>query len=600
MSEFGNFHFLRPEWLWLLVPMALLLLLSLRRGNSGDWQSRVDRELLPYLLEGSAHSPRYGTLGIIVLTATLAIAALAGPAWRELPQPLFRNQSGIVLALDLSRSMNATDLKPDRLSRARFKISDIITAWPDGQIALLVYAADAFTVTPLTDDRATLTLQIPALSTDLMPVQGNNPQAAITMANQLLRQAGLMNGEIWLLTDGIPERTNIDELIDAAGDYPVSVLGIGTPGGAPIATRSGFLKDPQGNIVLAKLKDTPLRELANRSGGRYAALAADSHDIDHLLGSTGLVDRAVVDEQEDRRADLWQEEGPWLLLPVLLLAAFGFRRGYLVVLLAVLIVPPPAAALTWQELWQTPDQRAQKAFDRGDNPTAIESFNDPAWQAAARYRAGDYQGAAAALADQTDMASAYNRANSKAQFGDYRGALDDYDQVLDQQPDNEDARYNRDLVEKLLEQQQQQESSDDSDNQDSENNEENKEGDKSGEDSRSGDNSNDQSEDNTESQPDKPPDQNDPNDPNDDQDPGDDEAADNESGPDEPAEGEEEQPAEQPPVADIAPPMDDETRQATEQWLRRIPDDPGGLLRRKFQYQYQRRPRSNDNQGEDW
>lgn len=613
MNELANFHFLRPEWLWLLVPLLVVLVLGLRRSNSGDWQSQVDRELLPYLLEGDTQSPRYGVIGMLVLGGLLAIGAMAGPAWRELPQPLFRNQAGIVVALDLSRSMNATDLKPDRISRARFKISDIISAWPDGQIALLVYAADAFTVTPLTDDRSTLTLQLPALDIDLMPAQGSNPLAAVTLARQLLHQAGLVNGQIWLLTDGLPDNSDIDQLVDASGDYPVSVLGIGTPDGAPIATGNGFLTDNHGNIVLPKLDESPLKQLAARSGGRYARLKADNRDIDHLLGGArlgGALDQIAGEEQEDRRADLWQEEGPWLLLPLLMLAALAFRRGYMVVLLAVMITPPPASAVTWQQLWQTPDQQAQQAFDRGDNASAIESFKDPAWQAAARYRQGDFEGAAAALADQEDTTSTYNRGNAKAQLGDYQGALADYDRVLEQEPDNEDARFNRDLVQKALEEQQQQDPSSGESGDQQKNDGENEDsspGDQGGEpnDDRGDDqNENDsesenQSDENGESSADPK------NDPSAEQDDKSDDAQDKQSEADQaqPADEEGKQPNAESAAkaADSPPPMDDETRQATEQWLRRIPDDPGGLLRRKFQYQYQRRERSGNNQqGEGW
>lgn len=614
MNELANFHFLRPEWLWLLVPLLVVLVLGLRRSNSGDWQSQVDRELLPYLLEGDTQSPRYGVIGMLALGGLLAIGAMAGPAWRELPQPLFRNQAGIVVALDLSRSMNATDLKPDRISRARFKISDIISAWPDGQIALLVYAADAFTVTPLTDDRSTLTLQLPALDIDLMPAQGSNPLAAISLARQLLHQAGLVNGQIWLLTDGLPDSSDIDQLVEASGDYPVSVLGIGTPDGAPIATGNGFLTDNHGNIVLPKLDESPLKQLAASSGGRYARLKADNRDIDHLLGGArlgGTLDQIAGEEQEDRRADLWQEEGPWLLLPLLALAALAFRRGYMVVLLAVMVTPPPASAVTWQQLWQTPDQQAQQAFDRGDNASAIELFKDPAWQAAARYRQGDFEGAATALADQEDTTSTYNRGNAKAQLGDYQGALADYDRVLEQEPDNEDARFNRDLVQKALEEQQQQQDPSSGESGDQQKNdganEDSSPGDQSGDpnDDRGDDQNETDSESENQSDEDDESSADPKNDPSAEQDDKSDDAQDKQS------EADQAQPADeagrQPDAesaatpADSLPPMDDETRQATEQWLRRIPDDPGGLLRRKFQYQYQRRERSGNNQqGEGW
>lgn len=608
MTDLANFHFLRPEWLWLLLPLTGLLVVAIRRSNSGDWPAHVDRELLPYLLKSGNTSPGYKTLAIVTLAGLLAVIAIAGPAWRELPQPLFRNQSGIVLALDLSRSMNATDLTPDRISRARFKISDIIDAWPDGQIALLVYAADAFTVTPLTDDRSTLELQLPALDTTLMPAQGSNALSAITLANQLLKQAGLVKGNIWLLTDGLAEQDDIEELIDAAGNYPVSVLGIGTREGAPIATGNGFLKDSSGNIVLPKLEETPLRALAASSGGRYARLSGDGADIDHLLGGSGRAELASGDAQEDRRADLWQEEGPWLLLPLMLLAALAFRRGFLVVLLAVILMPPPAAAVEWPDnwqkqwknLWQTPDQQAQQAFDRGDNPAAVEAFTDPAWQAAARYRQGDYEGAAQALSDRSDPDSLYNRGNAKAQMGDYQGALEDYDRVLTEQPDNEDARFNRELVQQQLEQQQkqQQDSGDQGESGDPQENP-GESGEKSAPEDQSGSQSDDPSGDQSSPESDEADDQQEQNAEQAPENEGsdNDQDASGQTADEEPAQPDDSSP---PAASQRAEEMDDETRQATEQWLRRIPDDPGGLLRRKFQYQYQRRNRGDNQQGGSW
>ena len=638
-AEFAaNFHFLRPDWLWLLLPLMLLIGTVARRGNSGDWHALVDKALLPHLLQGSQKSSNVVALSGFSLAGLLGIFAQAGPVWQEIPQPLFRNQTGLVIALDLSRSMQATDLKPDRQSRARFKINDMLNRPDDGQIALLVYAADAFTVTPLTDDRGTLALQLPSLSADLMPAQGSNPLAAISLGKQLLEQAGLVRGQIWLLSDGLPVHADLEQLVAAAGDYQVSVLGIGTAKGAPIATEQGFLKDRAGNIVIAKLDEAPLRQLAARSGGRYARLSGDSSDLDHLINGLNLDQQADSEQQLDRRADLWQEQGPWLLLPLLLLVAGVFRRGLLMAPIALglaiaslLFTPSPAMAdqevaatnkwqQRWTDLWQTPDQQAQHAFDQGNNATAIKKFNNPDWQAAARYRDQDYAGALDALSDQPGHEASYNRGNAKAQLGDYQGAVDEYDQVLEADPDNEDARFNRNLVNDLLAQQEQEKQPSDQDQQgDGEPSEDqqSEDGQQSDQDSQQqSDNSDQPSESNSDQDSDQSSEQN--SEQSFGQEPADDTAQDspqdatqpdqnqaNQSPTEAEKDGQQDEDSQAMANDEIEQQeMDQETRQATEQWLRRIPDDPGGLLRRKFKYQYQRRSRGyNPNaepQGDPW
>ena len=660
-DSLSQFHFLRPEGLWLLLPLFLCCLLLARRGNSGDWHAVVDRELLPHLLQGQADSSALRGIILFALAGLLAILALAGPAWRELPQPVFRNQNGLVLALDLSRSMQATDLKPDRVGRARFKISDILEQSGDGQVALLVYAGSAFTVTPLTDDRATLELQLPALNTELMPAQGSSPAAALELAQALLKQAGLVSGQIWLLTDGLPADSDLNQLVKTAEGYPISVLGVGTPDGAPIPTGSGFLKDRNGNIVIPKLDETPLRQLAARSGGRYARLSRDDGDINHLLAGLQAA-TAGESEEPDRRADQWQEEGPWLLIPLLFIAASAFRRGLLTlvmpILLPLLIVsttlptravaepstdlemqdaaaPGGNAAINpsqlWKKLWKNPNQRGQEAFERGDNAAASAQFTDPQWQAAARYRQQDYAGALEALEGREDLHSTYNRGNARAQLGDYQGALAEYERVLEQQPDHEDARYNRELVEQKLKEQQDQSSDqqqgNDSEQSDSESAESSSQNDASEQSDQGSPKENDGESENSDEQNDS--EENDSGQEDSGQNSAD-QSAENDGSSDstqdqnressEQSEQPEQQQAEnQPQQAEAQPQESDpnadpegtlpqaaeqkydlENQQATEQWLRRIPDDPGGLLRRKFQYQYQRQGRPADSQGDSW
>ena len=270
----------------------------------------------------------------------LAATALAGPSWNRVEQPVFRSEQAVVIALDLSRSMDAQDLTPSRLTRARLKILDILEARRSGQTALVVYSSNAFTVTPLTTDADTVAALVNSLSTDIMPSRGSHPVAAITKSKKLLEQAGVAYGEVLLITDGgtspAAERAAAD--LQSSG-YSLSVLGVGTREGAPIPRADGgFVTDRSGNIVVPRIEGTALRSLAAAGGGRFALLSADDSDINILL--SGEV-RTGSASDESLATDQWQEEGPWLLLLLVPMAAMAFRRGLVLVLLVFLLPCSP-------------------------------------------------------------------------------------------------------------------------------------------------------------------------------------------------------------------------------------------------------------------
>ena len=222
--ELEQFHFLRPYCLLLLpLHIAVLWLMIKRRLGNRSWEAICDQNLLPYMLiEGSKRSRRLPVF-LVGLAGLLAIIALAGPVWERLPQPVFTNETALVIALDLSRSMDSNDVTPSRLVRARFKVADIINQHDEGQAALLVYAGDAFTVTPLTDDMATIASQLSALSTDIMPEQGNRTELALAKAEQLLKGAGHSQGNILLVTDEVNvEQTKVCSLTYTSSASPKS------------------------------------------------------------------------------------------------------------------------------------------------------------------------------------------------------------------------------------------------------------------------------------------------------------------------------------------------------------------------------------------
>ncbi|HSD37996.1 MAG TPA: VWA domain-containing protein [Rhodocyclaceae bacterium] len=459
----ANFHFLRPLWLLALLPLAALLWqIGRQRLVSRSWQSVVDARLLSHLLIGEDTHRGPWSFGALALGGVLGIFALAGPAWQKLEQPVFRQQSALVVLLDLSRSMDAADIKPSRLQRAELKLRDILEQRKEGDTALVVYAATPFVVSPLSSDAKAIASQIGSLTTDLMPAQGSRPDRAIAMAQQLLTQAGATQGGVLLITgrvDGAPAGAVKDAIthLTAAG-HALSIMGVGTPEGAPIPdSNGGFIKDRDGSMVLPRLDDGALEALARQGHGSYRRLAIDDSDFHALLAPfENVLDEKASKKVEGLNSDQWRDEGPWLLLPLLLLGALAFRRGYMVVMLVffLLPMPRPAQAFEWSSLWQRDDQRAQQALKEKDAKKAARLFHDPQWRAAANYRAGDYQAALDGLKGIDSADAAYNRGNALAQMSQYQEAIAAYDDALKRQPDFPDAKHNKELVEKLLQQQQ--------------------------------------------------------------------------------------------------------------------------------------------------
>ena len=551
-----EFHFLRPLWL-LAFPIVLLLvwLCFRRQFGNGSWTAVIADHLLPHVVRNSPSSHRFRrTIQVAsVAAASLACMALAGPTWDRLPAPTIRSAEALVIALDLSRSMDAADLAPSRLGRAKLKLLDLLERRPNGQTALIVFSAHAFTVTPLTDDTDTISALLGSLSSDIMPSRGSYPEAALRKASALLDQAGVPRGDILLVTDSEvtdPMRQVVADLV--AQGHRLSVLGVGTRSGGPIPKDAGgFLTDRAGNVVVTRLRESELAQLARNGGGRYASLTVDSTDIERLLQGVSTTGSAAPDELPFETT-LWKDRGPYLVLLLLPLALLAFRRGLVVGTCLIFLLPDLSHAGFWDDLWMNRDQQGREAMTKGEHAVAAELFEDSRWRAAAHYRSGDYRASAQSLQDLATSTDFYNRGNALARSGDFPGAIAAYDQALALDPDHEDAIFNRELLLENMPPQQQQGGG-------------------------QGDNSDDNSEQQQQSQQQQQ--QN---------------GEQQQSSQGGAEQGEEEGQQSQPTASDTESLEEWASEQAADQWLRRIPDDPGGLLRRKFRYQYQRLGRDQD------
>jgi len=620
MSELimSQLQWLRPWWLLLLLATPLMYWLARHRGDGDSgWSALIPRHLLVPLLP-PRHSiadqrrvprkalrrvPRITSPLAAVLALALIGLALAGPVWRQAPSPAAPPTGSLVIVLDLSLSMLATDVEPNRLTLAKRKIRDILAARQGSLTALVVYAADAHSVTPLSDDRVTTESMLVVLDPLMMPAAGNRADLAVGKAMELLERGAPGNGRILLITDDVQPRYRqaITKLLTGSR-FRLDTLTVGTRAGGPIPlAERGFIRDGE-RIVISQAAPQALAELAGANGGRSATLTLDGRDLS-ALAISGLnaafakTDAAQRDPAKTRQQSQWQQDGYWLLwlaLPLLLLI---WRRGALALFAMALLptLPQPAQALSWGELWQREDQRAP-ALIRQNPKQAAEQLQAPEWQGAALYRSGKFEAAGERFAEVPGANGAYNRGNALAQAGELESAISAYDQALALQPQHPDALANRALVANLLQQQKQQQEQgqqqDPSSKQDS------------GSDSQDGQPQNGENPESAEnsknSRGSKSPgkSENGRNQQSDNN--GDSAGLDAEIDKKSRAELESEPAKESGPEQALAGTREAPLSQSQEQYLRRVPDDPGGLLQQKFLQQYRQRQTPADRDDTPW
>ena len=590
----ANFHFLRPAWFYALIPAVLLFaLLRYRQSHHSNWEKAIDPHLLSHILDHPDKVVSKSPLTLLLVAWLLATVAVAGPVWRQTSQPVHEREDALVVIFDLTRSMLATDVKPNRLVRAKRKLIDLLELREEGVTALIVFAGDAHVVSPLTDDTKTIAAMIPSLSPDIVPAPGSALAPALVKAVDLFRDGGTASGRILIITDEIRDVVASQRVArEFRNAYPVSVMSVGTKAGGPVALgngrpEAGYLKDTRGNLVIPKLNAGSLKDFADLAGGRYSPMTLTEEDLGYLLAEQPLMQNDAYRELE-RDFDVWFEEGPWLLLLLLPLAALGFRRGWVWGIALVTILPiNDAKASFWDDLWQTKDQQAMQVMSEGDVEAAAALFENPEWKATANYRGEKFEDAASQYGGIDTADSKYNLGNAFAKQNLLDEAIEAYDQALAADPDNEDAKFNKALIEQLQQQQQEQEQQE-KDSEDSEEQQDKEQDEKNQEQQEK--EQQDQKEQQEEQDSEK--EQNEK------------EQEEQEKEQQEQEQEEQEAQANQKPADEEADPLDEEEKQALQQWLRRVPDDPGGLLRRKFQMQYEERLRegkvSSNDSTTDW
>ena len=453
-----NFLFLRPEWLWGLLLIAGIALFRSRRQHNNQKQpliaAHLSQNLVHYAMQNKMQY--YFLYPLVILT----LIALAGPSWQKVSSPVYNLKKAQVLIMDMSYSMYATDIKPDRLSQAKYKAIDLIKSWDEGEKALVAYAGEAFTLSPLTSDSNAILNHIPNLKPEIMPVMGSNADAALKKAITLLKNAGYTKGHIVFITDDISQ-AQADKMLARLQGTPwvVSILAVATEQGSPITLSNGqLLSDKKGNIVIATLHKSPLLEITNATHGLYLAFQNNNQDV-LQLASFFTQQSAQKNNATSQRHQRAKDAGYWFIFIIAGLFLGLFRKGFLYLLMFCVVLPLSSGNVE-ASIWKNTQQNAYQAYQNKDYKHATELYKNSFDKGSALYKNKQYKKALNAFTQAVQQSpknaqALYNQANSYAKLGKLDKAIETYQQALTLKKDFTQARNNKKLLENLKKQAQQ-------------------------------------------------------------------------------------------------------------------------------------------------
>ena len=428
-----NFHFLRP-WFLLLLLIPIFLYFNYFRGSriQSSWQKVIDKRLLDFLLIKGSAQKRHFYILIGFLSTILAIIAIAGPTFQKIEVPSYNVQNPVMIVLNMSSDMQEGDLPPSRLSRAKYKINDFLNLLRGVQAGIEIYSNEPFVISPLTDDMNILKNLLPAISFEIMPSNGDRLDRAIDLAVSKIKSAGYNQGRLVIFTPDVGQKFDL----------------------ALASSKKAYSENFVVDIIgVTSQTNEKLSLVATSGGGQYWNIQTDDSRISELALSLNK-QNGTLEESENMRT-IWLDAGWYILfLPILGFLMF-FRKGILITIFTLLSFNAQAG------LFINSNQEGLNSFNNQDYNQAVSLFNDPNWQAASFYRLGDYQKAYKLYQKDNSINGIYNQGNSLAKSGKIAEAIKKYEDVLQQDPNHEDAKFNLDYLKKQQQQKQQQQQNQD-------------------------------------------------------------------------------------------------------------------------------------------
>jgi Ca-activated chloride channel family protein len=460
----NNFNFAQIAWLWalLLIPVGWFWAWYWQRsGSIGSnlLTKFADQSLLQHIIIGTfkqSSSSKFGWIYSILFTCI--ILAMANPRWNYNEIDAYAPTASMVILLDLSSTMNAEDIAPSRIVSARHSLEDLLNLSKGLKVGLIGFAAIPHLISPITDDTKTIKTFLPAIDTDLVSKQGNALDLAFKAAAELLATEPGDKKSILLVSDGNFADQNYSEQLKSlrARDIEVLVMGIGTATGAPYKDQSGNLHKEQGKLVISKLNQVKLQEIAKLGNGLYVEAIHTDRSIQSILNKAQQSDASK--QVAAGKIRQWEDRYYLLLIPagLLFLILISKRALYSFSLILILgaLNSSDVQAFEIQKLFENADQQGLAEFTNANFAQAAEIFSDPYKKGVALYRAGQFAAAEqqfnAVQRSSVQTASIYNVGNCQMQQKKWRAAINSYERVLQIDPKHEDAIFNLDLARKML------------------------------------------------------------------------------------------------------------------------------------------------------
>ncbi|UXX78775.1 VWA domain-containing protein [Reichenbachiella carrageenanivorans] len=425
------FHFLRPLFLWLLVPVVVILLIGLVSfAQETRWKTVIAPHLRPYVIrKGNQRTKAWMNLALLLMLG-LGVLALAGPTWKKIKLPGRILETPMVILLDMSQSMMAEDLQPNRLERAKFKIQDLLEKNPRARVALVGFAGTAHAIVPLSWDYEIINSHVKGLKPSVMPFPGSDLSAALMLADTIMSVTDAP-GTVLILSDDF-EDAHFSLLKDftEGTQNKIEILAMNTAGGSTIPNPwgRGTIKDKDGHPAYSSLNQLVLNKLGSLEGVTVNALTLDDSDVEVI--SKKIAAHLTFTEQPKEKKDDWRDAGLLLVFPMALLSLFWFRKGWVIYAVPLLLLSSCGQVETFEDLWFTKDYQGQRLTNEANYELAGDRFEDLMHKGVAFYKAGDYEQAIKAFNQDTTANGAYNLGLAYFQSGDTVAALLSFNQAV--------------------------------------------------------------------------------------------------------------------------------------------------------------------------
>jgi Ca-activated chloride channel family protein len=323
MFRFANIGFL---YLLLIIPASVLIYILAQYFHKRAMMRFTDKEFFNILMPLRSMARRNLKFTLFIIALALLIIAIARPQFGSKLEQIKREGIEMIIALDVSRSMMAEDVKPNRIERAKQAITELINRMKDDKIGMIIFAGDAYTQLPITADYISAKMFLLNISPEVVSKQGTAIASAIELGTKSFTQDTKASKVIVIISDG---EDHIGDPVKAAQEaaekgIKVFTIGMGSPTGSPIplsisGIQSGFLKDRNGDIVISRMDPITLSKIAETGGGEFFSASTSNVGLDRLYNKLNKLNKSEI---ETRVYSEYDDQFQYLIIASLLLLVF--------------------------------------------------------------------------------------------------------------------------------------------------------------------------------------------------------------------------------------------------------------------------------------